>query len=196
MSFSGYQRSEFAGNLEERPSETLPWPALPLVVLALLYAIFFALLAYFAATLPPRVASHFNAHGQPDGWMSRGAFLMSMGWLGGLMPLFMLSLALVMRAMPSSLINVPHREYWLSPENRPVTSEHLSRFMAWLACFLLMFFTGLTWLVADANRQQPPRLSAAVWVLTAAFLVAVTGAIVRMYWHFCQAPQKERADAR
>ena len=47
--------------------------AVPLLVLAVAYAVFFGYLAETYSALPAKVASHFDVHGKPDGWMSRAA---------------------------------------------------------------------------------------------------------------------------
>ena len=45
--------------------------AIPVTVLILAYALFFGYTAATYAQLPAKVASHFDIHGNPNGWMSR-----------------------------------------------------------------------------------------------------------------------------
>jgi hypothetical protein len=64
-----------------------------------------------------------------------------------------------MRKLPASLINLPHKEYWLQPEKREETFLTLSLFMSVLACFLLLFLSYVHWLVIQANKLQTPAMS-------------------------------------
>ena len=65
--------------------KTLRFPA---IVLAVLVIGFVALLFGSASYMPERVASHFDAAGNPNVWTSRSSLLMSMGFFGLVFPLF------------------------------------------------------------------------------------------------------------
>ncbi|MGZ8940367.1 MAG: DUF1648 domain-containing protein, partial [Limisphaerales bacterium] len=58
----------------------------PLVLLAFLYLVFFAMLLLTANQLPDLVASHFNARGNPDDWMDRSNCLLFTVGLAILLP--------------------------------------------------------------------------------------------------------------
>ena len=161
------------------------------MILAMLYAIFCGVLVWSAAALPPRMASHFDAAGHPNGWMSRDAYLWTMGLTGALLPLFLMAMAWLMRVLPSQLVNLPHRDYWLAEERKAETTAYIGRTMQWLACFTLMLFTALHWLVVDANRQHPVQLSNGAWVLLGAFLLTVFGWSVNLLLHFSQPPMNK-----
>jgi uncharacterized membrane protein len=165
---------------------------LPVALLLLLFAAYFAVLGYSAAILPPRVASHFDVHGRPDGWMSKEGYLRFMAVLGIVLPLLVWSTALLTRVLPPTMVNLPHREYWLSPERREATCAYLAGKMAWLACSFVLFLTGLHWLVVKANRQQPVVLTNGIWVLTAAFLIAIGAWLAGLVWRFSRPPAGER----
>ncbi len=62
---------------------------LPIASLIIAYAIFFGCMAASAAVLPERLASHFNAAGDADGWMSRSAYLRIMSAVALSLPLLM-----------------------------------------------------------------------------------------------------------
>jgi hypothetical protein len=160
--------------------------------------VLFALMLFGAASLvwaervlPERVASHFGADGKPDGWMSRERSVQAMGIIGFVMPLGLVGIGLSMRVMPSDLINVPRRDYWLSPEHRGETDVYLARQFTWMACLVMALFIAINWLTIEANRQAPPRLSNAVWALLVVFLASVTLWIARLVWHFSRPPSTE-----
>ena len=84
-------------------------------------------LAIYYPALPDRVASHFDAGGHPNGWMSRDAFAwtisLTYAFLGG----GLLLLAQVLPRFPNSLINLPNKDYWLAPERRADSLARMGR---------------------------------------------------------------------
>jgi uncharacterized membrane protein len=118
---------------------------------------------YFVITtstnLPLQMASHFNAEGIADGFMSQEGYTNTMLALIVLVPGLLALTPLGMRKLPANLINIPHKEYWLTPERRELTFQTLHRFMSVMACFLLLFLSYVHWLVIQANERQPPAMS-------------------------------------
>ncbi len=118
---------------------------------------------YFVITtstnLPLQMASHFNAEGIADGFMSQEGYTNTMLALIVLVPGLLALTPLGMRKLPANLINIPHKEYWLTPERRELTFQTLNRFMSVMACFLLLFLSYVHWLVILANERQPPAMS-------------------------------------
>jgi hypothetical protein len=110
------------------------------------------------ARLPERVASHFNAAGAANGWMSRdgqtlahiGIILFLAGMLGGL--------AWLTPRLPDELINLPRRDYWLAPGRRAATHAWLAALVRLFGCVLMGFFLALFHLVyrANVNGTQMP----------------------------------------
>lgn len=91
---------------------------LPLSLVVLGMVIGLSLQLWYWPQLPERMAIHFDAKGTPNDWMGKGpATLLSIS-LVTLLPMFFLSISQVIRWLPASMINLPHREYWLAPERR------------------------------------------------------------------------------
>lgn len=161
----------------------------PLAVLFVLAVIGTAGLAWSADALPPQLASHFDARGNPDAWMSREGYLRLMGAIGLLFPAFLVGIGCLTAVLPTGSINLPHRDYWLGPDRRSETTRYISRHMAWLACIALVMLFAVNWFVIEANRQIPVRLPNSIWVLLAAFFAAVAvwlGVLIR---HFAYPPR-------
>jgi hypothetical protein len=156
----------------------------PLFVLLMLAALGAASLVRAEHALPDKVASHFNGKGQADGWMSRESYVQSMGLIGFVMPVFLLGIGFAMKIMPSDLINLPRRDFWLSPARRHETVHYLARQFAWMACLAEALLISLNWLMIEANRQSPPQLSNLVWVLCVAYLAGVVAWIAFLIGHF------------
>lgn len=112
--------------------------------------------SFFA--LPSRVATHFGSGGVPDGWASVGVhtFLVL-----GIETVLFLALAFspgLMLKTPPEWINIPHRKYWLKPENRERMRTAVSKLM-WrfgTALYIFLFVLGL--LSLEANLSDPVRL--------------------------------------
>jgi hypothetical protein len=124
----------------------------PSYILGFLYLCFVGYLIFSTWQLPERVATHFNAGGQPDGWMSRFSHLLIMAVFGFAFPLFFVGLFFGLRFVPDAL-NVSNRDYWLAPERRIETFDYLFRQGLWRACMAVCFVTGLHYMIIHANFQ-------------------------------------------
>ena len=139
----------------------------------MIFAIYFVTSS--SANLPPRMASHFNAEGIADGFMSKESYTYTMLAVVVGVPGLLALMPLVLGKLPPSLINIPHREYWLAPENRADTFYTLNLWMRVFACFLLIFLSYVHWLVIQANAQQLPAVPASDFYLGSIFLLVLSG---------------------
>lgn len=146
----------------------------PLAVFSLGCLGFLLFVGLSAPLLPDPVASHFNALGEPDGWMSKGGYLLMTSIMGVALPLFLVGIMYVTRFLPDWMINLPHKEYWLSPEQRPHTNAYLMGLAFWLGSLVLGLMTGTHYLSIEANRSLPVRLPGTSFsVILACFLVGI-----------------------
>lgn len=160
----------------------------PLVVLVVLLGLSAISIFGFRGSLPERVASHFDFQGVADGWMTRDQYVLTMGATALLMPLFMLAIGLSFQVLPAESMNLPHREYWLSPDRKAETALYMTKWMAWLSCIVVALTLALHWLVVRANHADPVRLSNEIWILVAAFLGSVVCWLVNLIRHFSRLP--------
>ena len=84
-------------------------------------------LATYYPSLPERVASHFDAAGRPDGWMSRDAFATTLVLVYALLGGGFLLLPRVLARLPDSMVNVPNKTHWLAPPRRAASLARLGR---------------------------------------------------------------------
>jgi hypothetical protein len=155
---------------------------LALAVLAICYVIFFGCLYATVGELPARIASHFDIAGRPNGWMDRRAYLeFTIGMAIGL-PLFLIIVTRVTGRLGRG-VNIPNRDYWLAPERRPATIAVLMRFIVALGAVLVLFLTGLHFLIVAANSNPAaPRMNfPGTWALLGAMLAA-TGLWCGLLW--------------
>lgn len=126
-----------------------------------------------AGQLPDRVASHFGPRGEPDGWLSRRAFVVVEAILS-LVLLVGVPLLLVASAHGTGAgLNIPHADYWLRPENRAGLRDRLLVDGLLLATACALLFSWIDVAVVRANRLAEPRMPRSVWVAVGLFVLAV-----------------------
>jgi len=122
--------------------------------------------------LPETIASHFDGQGNPNAWMGRGAFLVFEIALLVFVVGQMLLVPRMVRRLPSSLINLPHKEYWLSSERREYTFATFRKYFDVLGSAILLLVTFVNHLVYAANVDRQ-NLSGNIWYVLIAFLAFV-----------------------
>lgn len=146
---------------------------LKLVLGGLLVAGVLAQHAWYWPQLPQRVATHFGADGQPDDWMSRTAATVLLAGLQIGLPLFLLGITQLARRLPDSMVNIPHREYWLAPERRESTLLHMDRMMFAIAALTAIFLFVIVHLTFLANRAATSLDTRAFFVAMAMYVAGV-----------------------
>lgn len=160
----------------------------PLLILILLWIGFGGLLAATFAQWPAQVATHFDLRGKPDGWMERVWNIVAYACLGIGLSLMICGIFSLCSRLPTSMVNLPRREYWLAPERRAATFVELRRQALWLGCLIVLFVAGLYVLTLDANRHNPPQLSLiATFSLLGGFFLGVAIWVALLYRRFWKA---------
>lgn len=134
----------------------------------LLIAVMHALWAY--TVLPDRVASHWDGSGVPDGYMDSFVFISFYLWLIVGMTALFSGVGVLIRRTPNDAINLPNREYWLSPERREATICRITDSLCVFVLLLNVFMIAMHHLSILANLTVGKQLSNAIWVLLFVFL--------------------------
>jgi uncharacterized membrane protein len=131
----------------------------------LAWCVFAALLLFAAifiidssADLPLTVASHFDAAGQPNAYMShdgyvRFALCFSLG-----LPILVVAILTAVYSRAADF-KLPNREYWLAPQRLARTRAFLVTHGVWFGSLLVVLVCAVHWLLLGANHRQPPHLS-------------------------------------
>ena len=155
---------------------------IPLLLLIAAAILFVISVMQLTPHLPERVATHFDGHGEANGWMSRQQHLIFMLTFGLGVPAFVVALCHLARFMPPSLLNVPHAAHWRSPGHYPEACRIVAEWSSLLAAWLVLFFASLNYLVVVANQLSPPRLAnSQVLLQSGIFLTGVLILVVRLY---------------
>lgn len=146
----------------------------PVVLFLLIGAFFCWQWAHYEPLLPDTVATHFGVGGRADGWSSSATLFPLYALLLVLCTLPFLALPYLLQRLPNSVINMPHKDYWLAPERRAETlawlGGQLQWFGVWTAAFVVLVFE----LLLRANLMAEPRLSNSfLWGLGAYVLLTL-----------------------
>jgi hypothetical protein len=140
---------------------------------------------FYAAQMPPSLASHFRGGGMANGWQSKLAFFCTELGVVALASVISFGLPRILGAVPLSLINVRNKEYWFGPQQRAQTLAYFRAQFAWFGCALLAFLLFVNELVFRANLSYPHRLNTTAFVTAmAVFLAFVVLWIARLILHF------------
>lgn len=138
-----------------------------------------------SSLLPGRLATHFGGRGQPNGWMNRSGYTTFISLLGVGLPLFVIALCFLCRFLPAWTVNIPNREYWVSPERRSRTYGYLLAHSLWLGCLLVAFVAAMHYLTIQANRSIPVHLAGGSMIMVlAVFLGCLAIWVVALMRHF------------
>jgi len=77
----------------------------------------------------------------------------------------------LLRFVPTSMINLPHREYWLSPQKRQETFDRIAGYIAGFGVLTLSMLLTVIQFTIEANMDGTQRLP------TPWFLVVLPGYI-------------------
>jgi uncharacterized membrane protein len=161
---------------------------LPNSIFVVLVVVAAVQLNYYAQRLPDMVGSHFGASGFASTWQTKAAFLCVELMIIVLATIISFGVPRLIAVMPASAINLPNKDFWLSPERREETLLFLRAQMAWFGCALLAFLLLVMELVFRANLQTPPRLNTATLVRALIAFVAASAAWTgRLLFHFSRA---------
>ena len=134
--------------------------------------------------LPDSMASHFGPSGRPDGWQSRAAFFATFGGVGFGTALLLLAIPTLLRHIPPSLINLPHRSYWLVPARIDEARRKLAHYMDWFAVAITLVLVVVLELVLRANVHRTRLDESVMYPLLIGFFAFTIAWLVWLYRGF------------
>jgi hypothetical protein len=138
----------------------------------------------YSSMLPLKIATHFNAYGKADDWMSHRAFL----WYSICMYYFMSGIFLlsgwVIPKLPTELINIPNRVYWLHPARKEQAVDVLISYLYWIGVATISFLLILTQMTIMANVHQSIISSEIFWTVTGGYIITIFMLGWKMYRYY------------
>src|SRR5215467_7307762 len=128
---------------------------------------------YYYNKLPPRIASHFGAGGAANGWSSTSSFFVTYWIVIAVVFVVSLGIPALIGKLPPSQINLPNKDFWLSPEMYPQTLARFRAYFRWFGALLLLFLVLVFQMVFQANLSNNPALGPWFIPVLIGFLVTV-----------------------
>lgn len=146
---------------------------LPQIIICLLVGFLVAQCLFYFPNLLPQIATHFNASGKPNDWMTKESFMIFEAVILAVILAEFSLLPMLIEKMPDALINLPNKEYSISAERRHETFLVMKNYFEWLAVGLLGLFIGINQLIFKANISQTDLPSVTMWMILGAFMFFV-----------------------
>jgi len=146
---------------------------LPLYIVLFLLGLAIAQSIYFYPLLPEIIGSHFDAAGKVNGTSSKFIYFILYFVSLAITSSFTFGLPLILQYLPTSLINLPHREYWLSEEHRAETLSFFKVHFSWFGVAITALMIAIFHLtfVAALSPNQDFNISIPFWALLGAFFL-------------------------
>lgn len=159
----------------------------PALVFALLIIGNVVFLGCTVALLPQRMATHFDANGQPNGWMNRFAAVSFQGVVGLSIPLIIAVAFCAVRFVSPEKLKVPHRNFWFATGRQAETCTYLSRQGLWLASLMIALQSMVWYELIESNSAKIPQLSSLKFLtILGAFGLAMIIWVLRLFRHFAK----------
>ncbi len=131
--------------------------------------------AHVYPLLPERVASHFDAAGAPNGWAPKDLFVGLYAGVLAIMAGSFFGLPVAMASMPTSMINLPNKDFWLAPERRDETWERVAAYMNAAGNAVMALLVYIFHLAFEANLGGGGPLGGGAAVALFVFVVFLIG---------------------
>lgn len=142
------------------------------IILAFFLISFIGQILYYYPNLPEKMASHYNALGEPERWMLKQSFLVFEAVILLVIVAEFTLLPLLLEKLPTSLINLPNKNHWLAEERRAETFATFRHYFEWFGIGLFGLFIAVNEMVFRANLTNQ-NLSNAAWIVLMVFLIFV-----------------------
>jgi hypothetical protein len=144
---------------------------------------------FYASRMPSVMASHFGFSGSPNGWQALSGFFIMELFVGALAGFLAFVFPRTLSAIPTSLINLPNKEYWLSADRRESTLAYFRVHFAWFGCALLAFVVAVMELTFRANLNTPHHLNNTAFIAALVTFLAFTAVwTIRLMVHCTHGP--------
>jgi uncharacterized membrane protein len=167
-------------------------PRIPRIVYLLLLIIGLLQIAHIYPELPARVASHFDANGNPNGWAPKEGFLILTFMIVGIPAVILFAGPNLAKIKRPERINLPNKDYWLAPEHAEETQRFFRTQMSWFACGVLFVLLYGTSQAMNANLPGAHFDSTKMFRVISAFVAFAILWTILTIRHFSHVPDATR----
>ena len=162
-----------------------------LVILVLLVGAGLQLRHYYPL-MPDPMATHFGTNMQVNGWSAKSSFYTIYPLVEIGMIIVLLVPILIQKRIPTSLINLPHREYWFAAERRDATWQTVSTYVLWMTAATFTFLIATAEVVFRANLTDVavPLIGAPFFWVLGIYVGVIAVATIWFYRCFSKIPSE------
>ena len=142
----------------------------PLWIIAAVMGLFAVITSRYYTYLPDRMATHFGADGFPNGWMLKSDFVWTFAGLLLFVEVATTGIGVFLHLIPTGLINLPNRDYWLSPERRATSLSYIRNYSNWMGAATGALMIAMGHAVYRANIGDDIRLGSQAWLFLGIFM--------------------------
>jgi len=152
-------------------------------------------LRYYYPLVPDPLATHFGTNMEADAWSAKRGFFITYGLIEIGMLIILLIPVFLQKRIPTSMINMPNRDYWFATERHEETWLKVSTFSLWMAAVTLAFLIAVAEAMFRANLADTttPRLGPMFWWALGVYLGMMAVGTVWFYRHFARVPRDPNA---
>ena len=152
-----------------------------------------------SAALPDMVAASFNADGVARGLMAKADYRNLILGTAIVIGISHAAIFGFISKLPTSVINMPNRDYWLSEAHRESTMQYFAKFGISLSTVVVLMIAGLHWCVLMAHHGSsaaiPPVMpNNILWAIMGSGIAAIVLMFILLIARFKSAkltsPQK------
>jgi uncharacterized membrane protein len=132
-------------------------------------------LVWASLNLPEQIATHFGPSGAADGWGTRASYVTFDIIISAALVLGLPMLVGVLLRGSGAGLNIPHKDYWMRPENKPRFRRRMMVDMLFLGGATGLLLSWIDVEVVRANALAAPAMGATSWVAIVAFVVVMIG---------------------
>ncbi|KAF0149932.1 MAG: hypothetical protein FD143_2656 [Ignavibacteria bacterium] len=157
---------------------------LPRIIFTLLFIIAIAMPLFYINQLPERVAIHFDLSNRADGWMSKTSYLLFHYSIVIFFYITFRVLCLLLPKFPSSLINLPRKDYWLHESRKEETFKTLQAMILWIGNLCIALFIYVFYEILKANTNKSLQISSFSWLSVILFLSGTAAVVIKYIMRF------------
>jgi uncharacterized membrane protein len=139
--------------------------------------IFLILQIAYYEYLPDTIATHFTANGVPNGWMPKTASLIISFIAEAIILFVFLIVEYLLKIVPPEMINVPHKDYWLTPENKGTLLRIITSHIYVIGIATNLFFVFLFYEMYRFNVHTNDGIS---MIAIVPFIIIIVGTGINM----------------
>ena len=139
---------------------------------------------YYWERLPEQVATHFDAKGQPGNFAPKWQATLLLAGVEVGLSWFMVLIGMGLAYFPSSMINIPNRNYWLAGMRRSETLSYMRVVLNGIGLMTALFLMVISYSIFIANRDGKPLDNVIFWTSVIGYMGAMISLVIMLQLRF------------